>query len=180
MIQMNLLPWRSGLKKRRKKQNLATIIVAAGFACCLVVFITLGLGINIAKEKSAVQYINKKIRSLDENILEIKGLEIKKIELMGKINILQKLQIGRADTAKIFDELVVAVPTDITLLEVKLSSKEVTITGLTNSNSDVSQFMKNIERSYLLNNARLIEIDKEVGDSVLTSRFYMDFEIGSI
>ena len=51
MIHMNLLPWRSVLKKRRKKQNITTILVVVGFAGCLVVFVTLGLGINIAKEK---------------------------------------------------------------------------------------------------------------------------------
>ena len=177
---MNLLPWRGALKKRRKKQNLATVLVAVSFAVCLVVFVTLGLGINIAKEKSAVQYLNKKISSLDKHLLEIKDLEIKKIELIAKINILQKLQMRRADTAKIFDELVAAIPTDITLLNVRRTSERVFITGLANSNSDVSQFMKNIERSVILDNARLLEIEQQVLDSGLINQFYMDFEVGSI
>ena len=180
MIHINLLPWRSILKKRRKKQNLSTIIVAVGFASCLVVFITIGLSVNIAKEKSAVQYLNKKIRSLDKYLLEIEGLETKKIELIAKINILQKLQIRRADTAKIFDELVMAIPSDITLLDVRRSSEKVAIIGFAKSNSDVSQLMKNIERSSLLNNARLIEIENELIDGGVMSKFSMDFEVGSI
>ena len=180
MIHMNLLPWRSVLKKRRKKQNITTILVVVGFAGCLVVFATLGLGINIAKEKSAVQYLNKKISSLDKHLLEIEGLEIKKIELIAKINVLQKLQIRRADTAKIFDELVAAIPTDITLLNVRRTSERVAITGFANSNSDVSQFMKNIERSVILNNARLLEIEQKTLDSGVINQFYMDFEVGSI
>ena len=182
MIHMNLLPWRIALEKRRKKQNLTAIIVAAGFASCLVVFINLGLGVNLAKEKSALQYLNNKIRSLDKYLLEIEGLETKKIELIEKINILQKLQIRRADTAKVFDELVAAIPTKITLLDVTRSSKKVVITGFAKSNSDVSQLMKNIERSYLLENARLIEIEQEqkAAGSGMISRFYMDFDFGSI
>ena len=48
------------------------------------------------------------------------------------------------------------------------------------SNSDVSQFMKNIERSVILNNARLLEIEQKALDSGVINQFYMDFEVGSI
>ena len=51
MTSMNLLPWRQVLRSRRKKENIMTIIYAAGFAVCLVFLITLGLSIKIAKEE---------------------------------------------------------------------------------------------------------------------------------
>ena len=79
------------------------VIYAAGFAICLVFLITLGLSIKIAKEEKNGQYLQDKISSLDKSLQEIKGLEIKKTELIEKINILQGLHSPRADTAKIFD-----------------------------------------------------------------------------
>ena len=78
MIQMNLLPWRKTLNERKRKENLATISFAAGFAACLVILTILGLSMSIANEKIVVQYLNNKISSLDTNLQEIRGLETKK------------------------------------------------------------------------------------------------------
>ena len=78
MIQMNLLPWRKALNERKRKENLAVISFAAGFAVCLVILIILGLNMAIANEKRVVQYLNNKISSLDKNLQEIRGLETKK------------------------------------------------------------------------------------------------------
>ena len=180
MIQMNLLPWRKALNERKRKENLAVISFAAGFAVCLVILIILGLNMSIANEKRVVQYLNNKISSLDKNLQEIRGLETKKTNLIAKINVLQKLQIRRADTAKIFDELVAAIPDNITLSDVQRTGESVAISGFADSNSDVSQFMKNIERSTLLDSARLLEIEQILINDAFINQFYMDFKIGSI
>ena len=180
MTSMNLLPWRQVLRSRRKKENIMTIIYAAGFAVCLVFLITLGLSIKIAKEEKNGQYLQDKISSLDKSLQEIKGLEIKKTELIGKINVLQGLHSPRADTAKIFDELVVAIPTNITVFSIQRNGNTVAVTGFANSNSDVSMLMRNIESSSLLANARLIEIEQQVIDGAITNQFYMDIEVDSI
>ena len=180
MIQMNLLPWRKALNERKRKENLAIISFAAGFAVCLVILIILGLNMTIANEKRVVQYLNNKISSLDKNLQEIRGLETKKTNLIAKINVLQKLQIRRADTAKIFDELVAAIPDNIILSNVQRTGERVAISGFADSNSDVSQFMKNIERSTLLDSARLLEIEQILINDAFINQFYMDFEIGSI
>jgi type IV pilus assembly protein PilN len=180
MIQMNLLPWRKALNERKRKENLAVISFAAGFAVCLVILIILGLNMAIANEKRVVQYLNNKISSLDKNLQEIRGLETKKTNLIAKINVLQKLQIRRADTAKIFDELVAAIPDNITLSDVQRTGERVAISGFADSNSDVSQFMKNIERSTLLDSARLLEIEQILINDAFINQFYMDFKIGSI
>jgi type IV pilus assembly protein PilN len=180
MTSMNLLPWRQVLRSRRKKENIMTIIYAAGFAVCLVFLITLGLSIKIANEEKNGQYLQDKIISLDKSLQEIKGLEIKKTELIGKINVLQGLHSPRADTAKIFDELVVAIPANITVFSIKRNGNTVAVTGFANSNSDVSILMRNIESSSLLANARLLEIEQQVIDGAITNQFYMDIEVDSI
>jgi type IV pilus assembly protein PilN len=180
MIQMNLLPWRKTLNERKRKENLATISFAAGFAACLVILTILGLSMSIANEKIVVQYLNNKISSLDTNLQEIRGLETKKTNLIAKINVLQKLQIRRADTAKIFDELVAVIPDNITLSNLQRTGDRVAISGFADSNSDVSQFMKNIERSTLLDSARLLEIEQILINDAFINQFYMDFKIGSI
>ena len=180
MTTMNLLPWRQAVRSRRKKENITTIVIAAFVAACLVFLITLGLSIKIGKEEKNVRYLQNKITSLDKTLEEIKGLEVKKTELIGKINVLQGLHSPRADTAKIFDELVVAIPTDIILVNVKRIGGTISLEGFANSNSDVSILMKNIERSPLLTNARLMEIEQQVINSDITNQFYMDIQVKSI
>ena len=180
MIYINLLPWRETLKKRKRKENILAVSFSAGFAVTLVMFVVLGLSLSVSKEQSVVEYLNDKIRSLDINLREIRDLEVKKTELITKTNVLQKLQIRRTDAAQIFDELVIATPDEITLSSVQRTGDKVEISGFSNSNSDVSQFMKNIERSTLLHNARLLEIEKQTKNKDFASGFYMDFDVGSI
>jgi type IV pilus assembly protein PilN len=180
MIYINLLPWRETLKKRKRKENLLTVSLSAGFAVSFVMFVVLGLSVSVSKEESVVEYLNDKISSLDKNLTEIRSLEVKKTELITKTNVLQKLQMRRTDAAQIFDELVIATPDEITLFAVQRTGNRVDISGFANSNSDVSQFMKNIERSTLLHNVHLIEIEKQSKNKDFSSRFYVDFDVGSI
>jgi Tfp pilus assembly protein PilN len=48
------------------------------------------------------------------------------------------------------------------------------IIGQAESNSDVSQFMKNINRSYLFSRPRLLEIEKQMKGEGYANEFYIN------
>ena len=174
MIELNLLPWRRDLATRRRKEKFL-ILVLTGI-CAMVFAIPAALITNgwVNESKHLNDYIQSRIDRLDETLKEVRNLESKKAELIGQIQILEHLQSGRSATAKVLDELVIAMPDQITLKRVERKDNLLVIIGRAESNSDVSQFMKNINRSYLFSRPRLLEIEKQVKSEGFANEFYIN------
>jgi len=128
----------------------------------------------VNESKQLNDYIQSRIDRFDETLKEVRNLESKKTELIGQIQILEHLQSGRSATAKVFDEMVIAMPNQITLKRVEREDNLLVIIGQAESNSDVSQFMKNINRSYLFSRPRLLEIEKQTKGEGYANEFYIN------
>ena len=174
MIELNLLPWRRDMATRRRKEKFL-ILVLTGI-CAMVFAIPAALITNgwVNESKQLNDYIQSRIDRLDETLKEVRNLESKKAELIGQIQILEHLQSGRSATAKVFDEMVIAMPNQITLKRVEREDNLLVIIGQAESNSDVSQFMKNINRSYLFSRPRLLEIEKQTKGEGYANEFYIN------
>ena len=70
--------------------------------------------------------------------------------------------------------MVIAMPNQITLKRVEREDNLLVIIGQAESNSDVSQFMKNINRSYLFSRPRLLEIEKQTKGEGYANEFYIN------
>ena len=174
MIELNLLPWRRDLAFRRRKEKFL-ILVLTGI-CAMVFVVPAALITNnwVNESKQLNDYIQSRIDRFDETLKEVRNLESKKTELIGQIQILGHLQSGRSATAKVLDELVIAMPDQITLKRVERKGNLLVIIGQAESNSDVSQFMKNINRSYLFSRPRLLEIEKQMKGEGYANEFYIN------
>ena len=174
MIELNLLPWRRDLAFRRRKEKFL-ILVLTGI-CAMVFVVPAALITNnwVNESKQLNDYIQSRIDRFDETLKEVRNLESKKTELIGQIQILEHLQSGRSATAKVLDELVIAMPDQITLKRVERKDNLLVIIDQAESNSDVSQFMKNINRSYLFSRPRLLEIEKQMKGEGYANEFYIN------
>jgi type IV pilus assembly protein PilN len=174
MIELNLLPWRRDLAFRRRKEKFL-ILVLTGI-CAMVFVVPAALITNnwVNESKQLNDYIQSRIDRFDETLKEVRNLESKKTELIGQIQILEHLQSGRSATAKVLDEMVIAMPDQITLKRVERKDNLLVIIGRAESNSDVSQFMKNINRSYLFSRPRLLEIEKQMKGEGYANEFYIN------
>ena len=174
MIEVNLLPWRQEQAARRRKEKFL-ILVATGI-CALAFMLPVVLMTNSRVNDSSQLngYLQSRINTLDESLNEVRNLESSKAELIGQIQILEHLQSGRSATAKVFDEMVIAMPNQITLKRVEREDNLLVIIGQAESNSDVSQFMKNINRSYLFSRPRLLEIEKQTKGEGYANEFYIN------
>jgi len=174
MIELNLLPWRRDLAFRRRKEKFL-ILVLTGI-CAMVFVVPAALITNnwVNESKQLNDYIQSRIDRFDETLKEVRNLESKKTELIGQIQILEHLQSGRSAAAKVFDEMVIAMPNQITLKRVEREDNLLVIIGQAESNSDVSQFMKNINRSYLFSRPRLLEIEKQMKGEGYANEFYIN------
>jgi type IV pilus assembly protein PilN len=101
----------------------------------------------ISSQKARNKLLEDEIALLDERIAEILDLEAKKERLMARMEIIEQLQRSRPEIVHVFEELVRTLPDGVRLTAVKQSGKRVEIRGDAESNTRVSAFMRNLDKS---------------------------------
>lgn len=147
MPRINLLPWREKQRLRRRNQffaGLAGGVAAAGLVIAVASGIMSGI---IASQASRNDLLKAEIAQLDRKIAEILELEASKDRLLARMAIIEQLQRSRPEIVHVFDELVQTLPDGVYLTSIKQSGKRLEIRGNAESNTRVSAFMRNIDRS---------------------------------
>ncbi|MEZ5564112.1 MAG: PilN domain-containing protein [Gammaproteobacteria bacterium] len=163
MPRINLLPWRAELQTRRRNQffiGLGAALAAAGLAVLASNLVMNGI---ISEQTERNDLLKDEIAKLDDRIAEILDLETKKDRLLARMEIIEQLQRSRPEVVHVFDELVKTLPDGVRLTEVKQSGHRLEIKGSAESNTRVSAFMRNIDKSKWLTKPDLEVV--EVHDS---------------
>jgi type IV pilus assembly protein PilN len=147
MPRINLLPHRAELRTRRRNQffvGLGVALGAAGLAVLASNFVMDGI---IDNQVERNDLLKAEIASLDKRIEEILDLEAKKERLLARMEIIEQLQRSRPEIVHVFDELVRTLPDGVRLTAIKQSGRRLEIKGDAESNTRVSAFMRNIDKS---------------------------------
>ena len=147
MPRINLLPWRTELRQRRKKEFLValvgTLVVAAG-----VVYVSkLTVQGWTSAQQGRNQILRAEIAEIDKQIAEIDGLQTQRERLLARMQVITQLQRSRPEIVHLFDELVNAIPEGVNLLEVVQQGSRVEVRGSAQSSTRVSALMRNIDSS---------------------------------
>lgn len=159
MAKINLLPWRETRSRERRQHYFITM---GAVALITVVF---GIGIHVQiKEEADFQnqrnnYLLQKITLLDAKIASIKSLELEKTRLLNRMKVIQQLQRSRPEIVHLFEEIALTLPDGAQIQEISQEGNEIKIDGFADSNSRISAFMRNIEKSKWLKEPELIIID---------------------
>ena len=147
MPRINLLPWRTELRQKRKKEFLValagTLIVGAGVVYLSKLTVQGWTGAQQARN----QILQGEIASLEKQIEEITGLETQRERLLARMQVITQLQRSRPEVVHLFDELVNAMPEGVNLLEVTQTVGRVELRGSAQSSTRVSALMRNIDES---------------------------------
>lgn len=147
MPRINLLPWRAELRKQRRNQFFAGLGGAVLAAGAVIGISGLIMGAVIDNQHSRNQVLKKEIEALDQRIKEIVDLEAKKERLLARMEIIEQLQRSRPEIVHVFDQLVRTLPDGVNLTSIKQSGSSIEIKGAAESNTRVSAFMRNIDKS---------------------------------
>ena len=147
MPRINLLPWRSELRQRRKKEFLValagSLVVAAG-----VVYLS---KLTVQGWTSAQQgrngILRAEIADLDKQIEQINSLESQRSRLLARMQVITQLQRSRPEVVHLLDELVDAVPEGVNLTQVVQQGARIELTGAAQTSTRVSALMRNIDDS---------------------------------
>jgi type IV pilus assembly protein PilN len=170
MPRINLLPWREQQRTERKK-SFGVGIAAATVAALAVAgagFLMFNSMIDAQQTRNA--RLSNEIKLLDKQIEEINSLETRKQQFIARMQIIEKLQRSRPEIVHVFDTFVQTVPSGTFLTSIKQNGAKFKITGVAQSATRVSSFMRNIEGSQWLKNAELELVESKKGN-VLGSEF---------
>jgi type IV pilus assembly protein PilN len=117
--------------------------------------------------------LDAEIALLDARIKEILELEDKKDRLVARMKIIEELQQSRPEIVHVFEELARTLPDGVFLVSIKQTGERIEIKGKAESNTRVSAFMRNIDKSGWLKDPDLqvVQVKKEDGKSARASEF---------
>jgi type IV pilus assembly protein PilN len=158
MIRINLLPHRAA-KRALRKREFNLILIGTLIAAAAIWY----LGKVILDEKIATQQRRNDLlvaenKKLDTQIEEIKKLQEQTASLLARKQVVETLQVNRAASVKLLDQLVRQLPDGVYLKAIKQTGNKINLIGLAQSNARVSTLMRNLEASPYLQSAELVEI----------------------
>lgn len=177
MARVNLLPHR---EERRKRARQHFFVVAGGTAILGALMVVVVHGFYAAKietQDERNRFLKSEIAKLDKEIAEIKKLKDEIQALLARKQIIETLQLDRAQTVHLLDELVRQMPEGVYLKSVQQKGLKVNVVGYAQSNARVSTLMRNIESSPWLANPGLVEVKAATVDKRRVSEFNLNFEV---
>ena len=180
MAKINLLPWREERRKELLNEFLVMLGLVALFAALTVGIVHFYHSQLIERQNTRIGYIDKRIKEVDKKITEIKELEKQKESLLSRMRAIESLQRDRPLIVHLFDELVKSLPEGLSIVDLKQQGPKITITGEAQSNARVSSFMRKIERSEWIKDAKLKIIKESVkgqdSNTKTVNEFMLTFE----
>jgi type IV pilus assembly protein PilN len=177
MPYINLLPWRETARKEKQQQFLAILGAISALVVFLVFLLSMYYSEKLTGQKYRNTYLQSEISILTSRIREIQSLNDTKDDLNQRIALIEQLQESRNLGTQIFNEVARIVPTGIYLTNVEKKAASLLINGKSESNNRLSNMIRNIEKSELLENAVLDSIVAGEKETSLLSDFTMTVSV---
>jgi type IV pilus assembly protein PilN len=144
MTRINLLPWRDARRFQRQRELIGILIGAAIFAMGIVFLVQTEIDSRIQYQQQRNEYLKGEIARLKKAAEELAELQKTKNRLVERLTVIQTLQASRPGMVRVLDELVRLIPQDIYLTAFKTVGNQVTLNGVSRSDTVISEFMRSI------------------------------------
>jgi type IV pilus assembly protein PilN len=145
MSNINLLPWREELRKVRNRFFFGLLGASILGGLILILLAHALLESMIDTENKNIAYIQNEQTKISEQIKEIKGLQTSKNDLLHRMEVIQSLQADRGLIVHLLDTLPRIMPDGIYLASIKRIGQQVTLTGVSQTNTPIAVLLKNFE-----------------------------------
>jgi type IV pilus assembly protein PilN len=158
VIRVNLLPHREEKRRARRIQFFALLgllaVIAGAIWFAGYSFINSEIGTQQAKN----EFLQKEIDVLKKDIEEIARLKEQTDALLKRKQVIESLQGNRAETLRIFDELLRRVPDGVRIANISQNNINIDLNGESVSEARVSSLMRNLEDSPVFQQVSAVEI----------------------
>lgn len=177
MIRINLLPHRAARRRQRRQRFylIAAAMVALGVLIGFVVHAAQALQIDRQQARNA--FLQSEIARLDAQIVEISRLGEQIDALLARKQVIESLQVERGAAVHLFNELAAGVPEGVYLKSAHQVGTRVTLSGYAQSNARVSNLMRQLETSPLLERPALGEVKAVTVDGRRIAEFTLAIDL---
>jgi len=155
MTKINLLPWREELKIQQQKEFVTSLVLGMLLAATIMFYVHIHIGVLIDEQQGRNQFLLSEISKLDNKLKEIAQLDSKKESMVARMEVIQTLQISRPQVVHLFEEIALTVPEGIYLDRLKQTNNSLSVSGVAQANSRVSEYMRNVDASEWLSSPDL-------------------------
>lgn len=147
MTQINLLPWRAQQREQNKRRFIVISLTVAAFALLLLVLLWSYLLYQLEEQKQANQLVHSSHAQLDVQLKQQQHVAEQRQQMLAKMQVIQSLQGQRPITARLIDELVRLMPTDLYVTKLSRHMNSLTIEGKASSPHVVANLLTQLETS---------------------------------
>jgi type IV pilus assembly protein PilN len=164
MPRINLLPWRDEERKERKLKFLVALggAAVAAFLTAFVGFLLMDSMVSAQQARNA--RLSDEIVELDKQIEKINSLEADKARFIARMEVIEKLQRSRPEIVHVFDQITKQLPDGVYLTGIAQTGSRLKFSGVAQSSTRVSAFMRNIDASGYLKDPELEVVETKKND----------------
>ncbi len=180
MANVNLLPWREVQRQEKKKEFLIILGMVAAVALLLAVAWGHWVQVQVGWQDERNSLLKSEIAILDEKVKEIKELQLRRQQVLERMEVIKDLQGNRPGVVKVFDEFVRSLPEGVFFVEFNRSGEKIALVGFAESNNRISTFMRQLDGSEHFKEPNLtkVEADDTLGEQ--GSRFELQVIVEKI
>jgi type IV pilus assembly protein PilN len=172
MTQINLLPWREQARQEKKIQFLITLGLCVGFSIFIIILIHIYLNSLVNNENSRIAFLQTELGNKQAEFRVLKNKQLKQDEIEANLKFLVTLRNKSFQSVNLMNELIKLVPQTITLEKLTRENNKIIIVGKTQSEVQITLFMKNIAKSNVLNQPILTRINENPGGNSDSARLF--------
>jgi len=159
VILINLLPHREEKRKKRKIAFFVSLVIAAAVGIAVVLLAMFVLEEMTVQQRQRNEYLNNEIHVLEAQIKDIGELRADIEALKARQGAVEDLQSDRNTPVYLLNELARQTPEGVYLTSIKQVDKQISISGIAQTNERVSEFLRNTSRgSDWLYQPELVEV----------------------
>ena len=160
MANVNLMPWRM-LKREHKKKRFFIFLSIHVITAIAIIFFSYIYLLNLLENQAHRNlWLKNEIAGLESQVREIGEIKGLRRALLVRLNWIKKMQTSRSVLIFLLNELSRVIPTSLFFTRIERHENKVTLSGYTESNQDVSQFMRQIELISWMRKPKLAEVKK--------------------
>ncbi|WP_375057275.1 PilN domain-containing protein [Zobellella sp. DQSA1] len=177
MSNINLLPWREGLRAGQQKQFMVWLGGASLVTLAVMLVVNLWVHQQIARQQERNQVLQTETARLDLILGEIRHIKEQRAQLMERMLLIDSFQQRRNFSVRLFNQLPELVPPGVYLNSVNVTHNQIDVVGKAEAYTRVANMIRRIEGSGWLTEPRISSIFASDAEPVALSQFSMLFRV---
>lgn len=178
-MEINLLPWRDERLEYHKNALMQALLIALVFAALILFILSHVFFSDASNTKKYIATLSKANATLTQGITQYLNDKKTHEALNARLHTLQQLQNSRFETVKILNAITRLTPTGIYLTKMIRAQNSVTLSGDANSNFLISQFIKSLDASTVLQVTTLQKVEKKENSTLTVTHFDLKLALKS-